>query len=79
MFGIRPPIKQVTPAEYKVIFVVLATLLILMGSAGVVAGLLAPSDKQEIAKSAIHLGSGAIGIGALLFLALWLICRWTDS
>jgi hypothetical protein len=79
MLGIRPPIKRVTPAEYKVILVTLASLLILMGLAGVVAGLLAPSDKQEIAKFAIHLGGGAIGIGALLFLALWLIRRWTDS
>jgi hypothetical protein len=77
MFG--PPIKQVNPAEYKVIFVSLATLLILLGLAGVVAGLLAPSDKQEAAKFAIHLGGGAIGVGALLFLALWLIRRWTDS
>jgi hypothetical protein len=79
MFGIGPPIKQVTPAEYKVILVTLATLLILMGLAGVVAGFLAPSDKQEIAKFAFLLGSGSIGIGALLFLALWLIRRWTDS
>jgi len=79
MFGIGPPIKQVTPAEYKVILVILATLLILMGLAVVVAGLLAPSDKQEIANLAFLLGSGSIGIGALLFLALWLIRRWTDS
>jgi hypothetical protein len=74
-----PRIKPVTPAEYKVIFVSLGALPILMGLAGVVAGLLAPSDKQEVAKFAIHLGGGAIGIGALLFLALWLIRRWTDS
>ena len=79
MLGIRPPIKRVTPAEYKVIFVVLATLLILIGLAGVVAGLLAPSDKHEIAKLAFDYGGGAIGIGTLLFLALWLIRRWTDS
>ena len=79
MLGIRPPIKPVTPAEYKVIFVSSATLLILLGLTGVVAGLLAPSDKQEAAKLAIHLGGDAIGIGVLLFLALWLIRRWTDS
>jgi hypothetical protein len=79
MLGIRPPIKQVTPAEYKVIFVSLAVLSILMGVVGVVMGLLAPGDKQDIAKFAIHLGSGAIGIGILLFLALWLINRWTDT
>jgi hypothetical protein len=45
----------------------------------VVAGVFAPSDEQEIAKFAIHLGGGAIGIGALFLLALWLIRRWTDS
>jgi hypothetical protein len=50
-----------------------------LGLAGVVAGFLAPSDKQEIAKLAILLGGGATGIGALLFLAFWLIRRWTDS
>jgi hypothetical protein len=79
MFGIRPRIKPVTPAEYKVIFVSLAVLSILMGVIGVFTGLLAPADKQDIAKFAIHLGSGAIGIGILLFAALWLINRWTDS
>jgi len=79
MLGIRPPIKPVTPAEYKVILVFLATLLVLLGLAGVVTGWLASSDKQEVARFAIHLGGGAIGIGALLFLALWLIRRWTDS
>jgi hypothetical protein len=78
MFWIRPT-KQVTPTEYKVIFVTLTTLLIILGLAGVVAGFLAPSDKQEIAKLAILLGGGATGIGALLFLAFWLIRRWTDS
>lgn len=79
MFWLRLPTKPATPAEYKVIFVTLAALLILMGLAGVVAGLLAPPDKQEAAKLAIRLGFGAIGIGALLLLALWLIRRWTDS
>ncbi len=79
MFWFRPPTEPATPTEYKVIFVSLGTLLILMGLAGVVTGLLAPSDKQEVAKFAIHLGAGAMGIGALIFLALWLIVRWTDS
>jgi hypothetical protein len=79
MLGIRPPIKRVTPAEYKVIFVSLGALLILTGLVGVIAGLLAPSDKAEAAKLAIHLGGGAIGIGVLFLLALWLICQWTDS
>jgi hypothetical protein len=79
MFGIGPPIKPVTPTEYKVIFVSLAVFLILMGVAGVLAGLLAPSNKYEAAKFAIHLGGGALGLGILLLLALWLIRRWTDS
>jgi hypothetical protein len=79
MFGIRPRIKPVTLAEYKVIFAGSAALLILVGLVGVVAGFLAPSDKQELAKLAILYGGGAISIGALLLLALWLIRRWTDS
>ena len=79
MLGIRPPIKPVTPAEYKVIFVGLGVLLILMGLIGVVVGILAPPDKQEVAKIAIHTGFGAIGIGLLFLGALWLIRRWTDS
>ena len=73
MFG--PPIKHATTAEYKVILVGLAVLLILAGSVSVVVGLLAPSDKQEIAKLAIRLGFGAIGIGTVPLLALWLIRR----
>jgi len=77
MFGL--PTRSTTPADYKVILFTLATLLILVGLAGVVAGLLASPDKHEVAKLAIDLGSGAIGLGTLLFLALWLIRRWTDS
>ena len=79
MLGIRPPIKPVTPAEYKVIFVGLGSLLLIIGLIGVVMGFLAPPDKQEVATFAIHIGLGAIGIGTLLFSALWIISRWTDS
>lgn len=78
MLGIRPPIKPVTPAEYKVIFVGLGSLLIIIGLISVVMGFLAPPDKQEVAKIAIHTGFGAIVIGLLFFGTLWLISRWTD-
>ena len=79
MIGLGPPVKPPTPAEYKVILVVLASLLILLGLAGVVAGLLASPEKQDAARFAVHLGGTAIGLGALIFLALWLVRWWMDS
>ena len=73
------PTKPPTPAEYKVIIVVLAIISIVGGIAGVTAGLLAPANKHDLAVIAIRFGAGMLAIGALLLLALWCVRRLLDD
>ena len=72
------PTRQPTPAEYKVLVVTLAVLLIVAGAAGVVAGLLAPASKHDLAVTAIWLGAVALLVGGFLLLALWFVRRLMD-
>ena len=78
MFFLLPWTKPPTPGEYKVLVVALAVLLIVAGTIGVVAGLLAPASKHDVAVVAIRLGVRALLLGGFLLLALWFVRRLTD-
>ena len=78
MFWIPFPSKKPTPSEYQVIVFVLGVLLFGVGVAGVIAGVLAPSDKQVIANLAIRYGAGGIVLGLICFIGLWLMRRFGD-
>jgi|GraSoiStandDraft_17_1057272.scaffolds.fasta_scaffold1894101_1 hypothetical protein len=71
----RPP----TRAEYQVLAVASCLLFLALGVAAIVAGVMAPSEKQQLARLAIGYGATSIGIGVIIAIGFWLVRRFTDD
>jgi len=71
----RPP----TRAEYQVLAVGSCVLFLAFGVAGIVAGVMAPPEKQELARLAIGYGVTSVGIGVIIAIGFWLVRRFTDD
>jgi len=71
----RPP----TRAEYEVLAVASCLLFLALGVAAIVAGVMAPSEKQQLARLAIGYGATSIGIGVIIAIGFWLVRRFTDD
>ena len=71
----RPP----TRAEYQVLAVASCVLFLAFGVAGIVAGVMAPPEKQELARLAIGYGATSVGIGVIIAIGFWLVRRFTDD
>ena len=71
----RPP----TRAEYQVLAVASCVLFLAFGVAGIVAGVMAPPEKQELARLAIGYGATSVGIGIIIAIGFWLVRRFTDE
>jgi hypothetical protein len=71
----RPP----TRAEYQVLAVASCGLFLFFGLASIVAGFMAPPDKQELARLAIGYGATSVGIGVIIAIGFWLVRRFTDD
>jgi len=71
----RPP----TRAEYQVLAVASCVLFLAFGVAGIVAGVMAPPEKQELARLAIGYGVTSVGIGVIIAIGFWLVRRFTDD
>ena len=71
----RPP----TRAEYQVLAVASCLFFLALGVAGIVAGVMAPPEKQQLARLAIGYGATSIGIGVIIAIGFWLVRRFTDD
>ena len=71
----RPP----TRSEYEVLAVASCLLFLALGVAAIVAGVMAPSEKQQLARLAIGYGATSIGIGVIIAIGFWLVRRFTDD
>ena len=71
----RPP----TRAEYRVLAVASCVLFLAFGVAGIVAGVMAPPEKQELARLAIGYGATSGGIGIIIAIGFWLVRRFRDE
>ena len=71
----RPP----TRAEYQVLAVASCLLFLALGVAAIVAGVMAPPEKQQLARLAIDYGATSIGIGVIIAIGFWLVRRFTDD
>lgn len=69
------PTKPPTPAEYAVITVVIAGLLIIFGVVGLVVAFRAPPEKHELALALEHRAFLSLGIGIGIAFVYWLIRR----
>ena len=65
----RPP----TRAEYQVLAVASCLFFLALGVAGIVAGVMAPPEKQQLARRAIGYGATSIGIGVIIATGFWLV------
>ena len=70
------PTKSPTPAEYAVIALVVAGLLIIFGAIGLTTGLLAVPEKAETSAALTKLGAASLGLGLFVAVAYWVIRRW---
>jgi hypothetical protein len=71
----RPP----TRAEYQVLAVVSCVLFLALGVASIVAGVMAPPEKRQLARLAIDYGATSMGIGLIIAIGFWLVRRFTDD
>jgi len=72
---LRPP----TRAEYQVLAVASCVLFLGFGVAGIAAGVMAPPEKQQLARLAIGYGATSAGIGLIIAIGFWLVRRFTDD
>jgi hypothetical protein len=75
MFFPRPP----TRAEYQVLAIASCIFFLALGGASMLAGLMAPQEKQQLAHLAIGYGATSIGIGVIIAVGFWLVRRFTDD
>jgi hypothetical protein len=75
MFFPRPP----TRAEYQVLAIASCIFFLALGVASLLAGLMAPQEKQQLAHLAIGYGATSIGIGVIIAIGFWLVRRFTDD
>jgi hypothetical protein len=75
MFFPKPP----TRAGYQVLAIASCIFFLALGIASILAGLMAPGEKQQLAHLAIGYGAASIGIGAIIAIGFWLILRFTDD
>ena len=54
-------------------------LFVAFGVASIVAGVIAPPEKQELARLAIGYGATSVGIGVIIAIGFWLVQRFTDD
>ena len=71
----RPP----TRAEYQVLAVASCVLFLAFGVVSIVAGVMAPPEKQELARLAIGYDATSVGIGIIIAIGFWLVRRFTDD
>jgi hypothetical protein len=71
----RPPAR----AEYQVLAVASCLLFLALGVAAIVAGGMAPPEKQQLARLAIGYRATSIGIGVIIAIEFWLVRRSTDD
>ena len=71
----RPP----TRAEYQVLAVASCVLFLAFGVVSIVTGVMAPPEKQELARLAIGYGATSVGIGVIIAIGFWLVRRFTDD
>jgi hypothetical protein len=71
----RPP----TRAEYQVLAVASCVLFLAFGVASIVAGIMTPPEKQELARLAIAYGATSVGISVIIAIGFWLVRRFTDD
>jgi len=50
-----------------------------LGVVGIVAGVTAPPEKQQLARLAIDYGATSIGIGVIIAIGFWFVRRFTDD
>ena len=71
--------RSPTRAEYEVLAVGSCLFFFALGLAGIVAGVMAPPEKQQLARLAIDYGATSIGIGVIIAIGFWLVRRFTDD
>ena len=72
------PTKPPTPAEYMVLAVFVAVVLIVLGVVALVMAFRASGEQHALAMALTHRGLWAIGIGLFIVGVLWLLRRLKD-
>jgi CHASE2 domain-containing sensor protein len=75
MFFPRPP----TRAEYQVLAIASGIFFLALGVASILAGLMAPQEKQQLAHLAIGYGAASVSVGVIIAIGFWLVRRFTDD
>ena len=72
------PTKPPTPAEYAVLAVSVAVILIALGVIALISAFLASPKDHAAAMTQVYLGSWSIGLGLLVALGFWFARRYKN-
>ncbi len=75
---IPTPTKKPTSAEFAVLILFTAALLIILGVVALVMGFRAPAEKHALAVALESGGAWTLGIGATIGIGFWLFRRFAD-